>query len=52
MIGGAVVGAAAFNIAENQITNYFEEQAERKEDMQTGGEFMGEMMAAAGPDIL
>lgn len=52
-IGGAVLGAAAVNMAEAQIQNYFlEEKREQMEHMQTGGELAGEMVAAVGPDVL
>lgn len=52
MLAGAVAGAAAFNMGEQAISTYFEEKAEHMEDMQSGGEFLGEMMAGFGPDIL
>jgi hypothetical protein len=52
MIAGAVAGAAAFNMGEQAFKTYFEEQAEHMEDMQTGGEFVGEMIGAAAPDVL
>lgn len=52
MLAGAVAGAAAFNMGEQAIKTYFEDQVENVEDMQSGGELLGEMMAAVGPDIL
>lgn len=51
VLGGAVLGAAAFNAAENQIDIYFEE-TEEKEDVREGCEFVGELVGAAGPDVM
>ena len=52
MIAGAVAGAAAFNMGEQAIKTYFEEQSEHMEDIQTGGEFLGEMVGGFAPDVL
>jgi hypothetical protein len=52
VVGGAVLGAAAFNLAENKFKNYFEEQEERAEDAQTGMELVGEMVGGFGPDVM
>ena len=52
MVGGAVLGAAAFNAAETKFHNYFEEQEERHEDAAMGMETAGEMIGAMGPDVL
>jgi hypothetical protein len=52
MIGGAVLGAAALNLAENKLKNSFEEQEKRNEDMETGMEFLQEMVAGFGPDVM
>lgn len=49
MIAGAVAGAAAFNMGEQAIKTYFEEQAEH---ISEGGEFVGEMIGGFAPDIL
>jgi hypothetical protein len=51
-IGGAVLGAAALNLAENKLKNCFEEQEKRNEDMETGMEFLQEMVAGFGPDVM
>ena len=52
MIGGAVLGATALNLAQNKLKTSFEEQDERNEDMETGMEFVQEMVAGFGPDVL
>jgi hypothetical protein len=52
MVGGAVLGAAAFNAGQNWFQNYFEEQEERNEDAEMGLETAGELIGAVGPDVL
>ena len=49
-LGGAAVGAVVANVAETKLKRRFEE--EHREHFATGGEYLGEIIAAVGPDVL
>ena len=50
MIGGAVLGAAAFNAGQQKFTTYFEE--DHGEDAEMGLETAGELIGAMAPDVM